>query len=198
MTNLLVYAFVNKLYRKGAIILKDAEVFLAKCQRMLDKAAWKAAKTWDLEFDDVKSEAYSIFMYAFNKFEENGPASFSTYLFAQLRSLNDYCSREVRIRGRALPLFDESIEGTDLSGQIDVSFERFCDTLDLLEAATHLSNDARELLEYIFYGDWGIPGSNAKLSLASVQKIYREQGWMPTRVARAWNEIRTWYRTQVA
>jgi hypothetical protein len=201
-------------------------MLLSKYRNMIRRAAWDAAKSWGLDFDDVESQGYLVFMEALELYEE-GRASFSTHLFSRLRTLNDYCEREVRLKGKSLPMLDDFCDAStavsvgrrvakhikgDSTGEVfeggvgmpqnnrlfDTNFEKFVGSLDYLESLTHLSQDAIDVLKFILLGDWGKPGSDIKPSLHSVQKTYREKGWMPSRTACAWEELSTWWKSQAA
>jgi len=62
---------------------------------MIRSRAWKYAKAYGMDYDDVEAEGFTIYCICLEKF--NGKlASFSTYLFNNLNGrLNDYCERYV-------------------------------------------------------------------------------------------------------
>ncbi len=201
---------------------KTKDELLAKYHDMIRGAAWDAAKRWGLDVDDIISQGYLVFMDAIERFD-SGRASFSTFLYSRLRTLNDYCEREVRLKGKSLPMLDDYCETPSVGRKVtkhlhgdglgdvfeeigmtqsnrlyDTNFEKFVGSLDYLESISHLSHDAVEILRFIFLGDWGKPGSDIKPSLYSVQKTYREHGWSLSRTAIAWEELKDWWRTQAA
>jgi hypothetical protein len=206
--------------------MQNTDQLLTKYRDMVRSAAWGAAKAWGLDFDDVEAQGYLVFMEATERYEE-GRASFSTFLFNRLKTLNDYCEREVKLRGKTMPILEEYLDDeplnshkqvktntclnyrvnsdfcasdslTRLKGKL-VNYDDFCSTLNHLESVAKLSMDARDLLNYILMGDWGRPGSDIKPSLFSVQKEYKKKGWKPSRATTAWNELKSWYiATQAA
>ncbi len=172
-----------------AIPEEEQEGLLERFRQMIDSAAMRAARAWGLDFEDVQAQAHLVFMEAVVTYDRE-KASFSTHLWNQLRRLNDYCAREVKIRGRMLPLLDNVAE-------FDWSFTRFCAVLDFVEAQKVLSQDARDLLHYILAGDWMIPDEH-KLHLTQVQAVYKARGWRPYRTYKAWKEIEAWYHYSVS
>jgi hypothetical protein len=188
--------------------MQDSYKLLQKYQNMIRSAAWGAAKAWGLDFDDVESQGYLVFMEALERYEE-GRASFSTFLFNRLKTLNDYCEREVRLKGKSIPILEEAPDSlsyvddwsmkprTDACAELS-DFTDFCDSLTYLETKASLSMDAKDLLQFILMGDWGKPGSDIKPSLFSVQKAYKDRGWKPSRTTQAWNELKDWYITSHA
>jgi hypothetical protein len=173
--------------------LENSEELFPQYQNMLRSAAWKASKTWGLDYEDLEAQSYLIFTDAVKRFESNRGASFSTFLYYRLKTINDYCEQEVTRTGCLLPILEDCA--------VDLDFTKFCNTLDILESQTILSPDAQEVLRYILFEDWGsfFKRKNAMLSFDSLKKIYHtEKGWRPVRIKRVLHELQVWYNECVA
>jgi hypothetical protein len=195
----------------------EVEELLDKYHDMIRGAAWKAAHAWGWDFQDLLSQGYLIFMRTVYKYDETRGASLGTLLFHELRTLNDYCAKEINRRGRALPLMEEVLDDgakkyeRDYFSRIKIrlnwdectemespQFVTFCSVLERVESSTNLSQDAKEILNYILFGDWDVTGKVTKPSLNHTKTVFRVNGWMPLRTKKAWDELQNWYKTQVA
>lgn len=192
---------------------KNYDELLNKHRQMIRQHAWSAAQAWNMDFSELEAQALLIFVEATKRYKKTKGASFGTFLFHRLRTLNDYCEREIKIQGRLEPLLEEMFDGDSLCDsseyismksteeqlkKIDDSFVDFCDVLSDAEAKAKLSMDAQAILNYIFVGDWGTPGSALKPSLFGAQNAFKREGWLPSRTLKAWEEVKFWYRVEVA
>lgn len=174
--------------------MKNVEELFIKYQNLIRSVAWKYAKAWDMDVTEVESEGYLIFMEILDTFDESRNIQFSTYLYHSLRKLQDFCAKYTKGWRETLPLWDESAVTSDYAeNRPDLSFDCFCRMLDRTEAATYLSEDAKEILTYLLSEDWRIPGNNRKPSWNSVMKEYRKRGWFPARTRKAWKELENWW-----
>lgn len=152
---------------------------------MLNHAAWVAKYKFKwMEFDELQAQAYLIFMEALEKWDPD-KASFSTFLYSRLRTINDYC---VYLMRRYCVNYEKT-------PQVHAdAYDVFETVLEEMEVAVELSDDARDVLAFILQRDWEVPGTRLKPSFHVVTKIYRkERGWMPKRFKDAWDELDAWW-----
>jgi hypothetical protein len=159
-------------------------------ERLLYKQSWHYAKRYNMDFEEVKSQAFLIFCEAIDRFEEN-KASFTTHLFNRLRTLNDYCNKEKSIRQK------ESIEEhMESEESIEEHLERilFYQLVDLLSA------DGKRLVEGIVSGEFHRPDMDRQrgVGIQCVRDISRQKwGWGFDRANAAWYEIYDWWNNTV-
>ena len=58
-----------------------------------------------------------------------------------------------------------------------------------------LSQDAKEIVEYILSRDWEILDNNWKPRFSFIQKKYLSEGWTRNRIVRAWENIQKWWQS---
>jgi len=56
-----------------------------------------------------------------------------------------------------------------------------------------LSEDAKEIVEYILSREWEDVNINWKPRFSFIQKKYLNNGWTQNRIKIAWKEIREWW-----
>jgi RNA polymerase sigma factor (sigma-70 family) len=71
-------------------------------ENMIYKQSWHYANKFNLDYNDVQSEAFIIFCKAVESFDER-QAQFSTYLYNKLKSLTQICMKE-KNRGVRVPI----------------------------------------------------------------------------------------------
>jgi hypothetical protein len=144
--------------------------------------AWYYAKKYSFEMNELKSQAHLIFCNAVKSYDTN-KAMFSTHLYHQLSSLNDYCRKEVSY-SKYRDLRPPKISCEWLDRKID---------RDKL-AEEILSEDAKKLLRAITAGRLASP---AEAKCQRIPNIYRAQQvmhWGEARVKRSWAELQKWWR----
>ncbi len=169
------------------------EQLFAKHRNQIRDRAWRYAQKWNADFEELEAQGYLIFVEALERYDPDQGAAFSTYLHHRLRGLNDFCRREARLGYRVWP-FEFNEESGD-PGPHDPFFIRFCEILELREAQTQLSPDARVMLRWLLDGQWreyGVPKSRPFFS-GVVRAFRREWGWTTTRVADGWAELQAWW-----
>jgi hypothetical protein len=151
---------------------------------MIDKEAWRYAKRYRLDFEEVRSEAYLIFCEALKRYDSE-QASFSTFLRSSMRRLGWPISyREVRRISKLEPLSIEPGDSTYAPGLPAIDRLAF--------AAEELSDDAREIVLRAASGDFYDP--NRRSYKAGSKAAVRETlGWDPERTERAWGEAKDWW-----
>jgi len=156
---------------------------------MLEKAVWKKSKQYRLlERDEILSEAYCYFCEIARNYDPTR-ALFSTYLYRGLEMrLNQYCKKEQQKKYKTMSdKYDRNEE---------VSFKRFVQTIELADSILSLSDDARELLDFILGREWEIPGwGYAKISYHSVFRHYKND-WEQSRINDAWTELGQWWKKE--
>lgn len=168
---------------------------------MIEGAAWTAAKRYQIEVTELRSQAYLIFCEAVERFDSSRAYKgkeeklFESFLFNRLRTINDF-AKDFKKKTDYIPFINEQ---NDYKIEIclkDTRIEDFEIAMDKLESGLALSEDAQEIIDFIISRQWETPGFNRVPRLHSVQRYYRYwKGWMPQRTARAWEEIRTWWKS---
>ena len=172
---------------------------------MIEKAVWIYSKKYKLDYDDIIGEGFLIFTKALKKFDSNR-ASFSTYLYHELRRLNDYCKNEHRFRyceiirrkdmsKRSYPKNVFIYRKNDGVKQID-NYDIFKRILHRLDYEKELSKDSQEILNYILSRDWENVEINWKPRLRYIMGLYKNKGWSKNRVDKSWNEIKEWWQSE--
>ena len=172
---------------------------------MIEKAVWIYSKKYKLDYDDVIGQGYLIFCSALKKLDIN-KASFSTYLYHELRRLNTYCKKEHRISYceiiRYKPAnkvsYSKNIFITwnpNNNKEID-NYDIFKRILYRIDYERELSKDAQDILNHILSRDWENVNKGWKPSFRYILKLYKSKGWTKTRVDRSWNEIKEWWQSE--
>lgn len=164
-------------------------------QPLIEGFTWKATKRYRyLEHDDIKQQAYLIFCEAIERYDETRNVKFITFLFHRLRTLNDYCQFNNRIK--ISEIYINPHDDEEKIKLVDVSYEQFEAAMDRLESSLELSEDAQEILEYLISREWETPGINRVPRLHSVKQYFRYwKDWMPKRTEAAWDEIKSWWQS---
>lgn len=173
------------------VIMNKLEQF-KKHQKMLEKAAWVSAKTWHIDIEETRSQAYLIFCEAMEKYDPTR-AKLSTYLYGQLQMLNDYCAKQ---KTEELGTTDDltfEIVGTNVFGH---QYAEMANAMERLETALELSRDAQEILSAIIGREWETPGSVPyRLPRKNTMiRWYKKLGWTAKRVSISWEEVRSWWQ----
>lgn len=145
---------------------------------MLRKFAWRASKKWKIEYNEAESQAFEIFMETVSKFD--GRCLFSTYLFHRLRKLdtvNNLINRKVKY----------NVEFVDHDDNLFNVFEKRLEFYDSIE--TELTEDAKEILNWILNCE-----DKKRPCYDKTEKHYKEKGWIPSRIRKAWMEIKSWWQ----
>lgn len=156
---------------------------------MMLKASWIYKRKYpNVEFSEIKSMAFEIFVKTIDKYDSN-KASFSTYLFNNLKRLNKYCKDE-NIKESSIgitPKLEIEME--------EVNFDNFIRTMEIIDSKVSLSNDAKEIVQFIEERVWEIPGYQyIRPTWNSVSRWYKYYGWTNKRIRRAWIEIEKWWK----
>lgn len=193
---------------------------------MVEGFVWKAYKHHRfLEKEELQSEAYLIFCETVKTYDPQ-KASFSTYLYRGLKDrLGNYCriqykrqhilidtgwesDGKINNNGKscsmAMRVYDKDcycynkrpvLYGIDWP---EKSFNKFIETMEVIDSKTVLSNDAKTILDYIISRKWEIPGVYTKKpSYHSILNWYHYMyKWPKSRVENAWNELGTWWNKE--
>jgi DNA-directed RNA polymerase specialized sigma24 family protein len=157
-------------------------------EKLIYNQAWYYSRKYNVEFEDVKSQAFEIFCKALEG-EKYNPArsSFSTYLFYQLKRLNYYCKKQNRL----LPETD--IEDTPHLYVEDSTLDR----LIFFSLVEELSEDGREVVQGLVYGDFFKPEDerHKAVGITRLKEILtRKKDWKHSRVDDVWKELNDWYK----
>ncbi len=159
-------------------------------KRMIWNKAHKLSKRYNLEWNDVASQGYLIFVKTLRKFDPT-KASFSTYLYHNLRDLNNYCIKQQKLIGLELDyenLLSENIYLNDI--------ENFNKVLSKVEENKELSKESIAILKYIIERDWEKPGMKPhKVSFSMVTNYFRNKGWGQSILNDCWEELHIWWNT---
>lgn len=176
---------------------KEINNLFIQHQKMIQKKAHQSARAWHLDYQDLEAQAYLLFCEAARTYDPL-KGKFSTYLTTCLKDLDDsYCRREVQgwVMNVSAKKFIQmrTIDDADVWGHTDPSFDKFCEVLDMAEAAAALSADALDVLIYVL-GFNECPWASRKPGRATAINWFRRRwGWAPSRVSHAWDEIKVWY-----
>jgi hypothetical protein len=181
---------------------------------MVEQAAWRFTRKYkNLEYEEIKSQAYLAFCEVMEKFDlnyfsyGNCDKLFSTYLYNGLRNkLRNYCyiqtqkDARVNIDYRYSQFIDSDIY---VEGSINIpkklySYDTFIEAMNKIDNKLQLSDDARDILNYICSREWEVPGKKfyKRPSKHFVTKLYRSKHWKVSRINSAWNEIAQWWQNQ--
>lgn len=163
----------------------EIETKFRQFQPMIESFVWKYSRRYrNLEYSDIQSQAYLIFCKTVDSFNPT-ISTFSTYLYSRLRGLNNYCKTMTR---------RNHLEYLDIVEKYD--FNKFCNTIELIDNSLELSNDARKVLNYLLKRYWDYPGNErSKPGLFTVYRWYHYMyNWSYGRVKVAWEELELWWK----
>lgn len=157
---------------------------------MVEKFAWKAAREYRIEIEEVRGQAYLIFSETMIKYDPR-KGSLSTYLHHNLRQLGNHCLRCTR---RSVV---EKAQSSDyFDGHSALRYSSAKESLDRLEDALDLSGDAQAVLDFVISRDWEVPGTNLVPRFSAIRRWFEwSEGWKYRRTKLAWDEIRAWWRS---
>lgn len=187
---------------------------------MIEKAAWHNVKKYKcLELEDIRSQAYLVFVEALQTYDPS-KASFSTYLYNRLKTVNDYSKEVFRTNITEMPLqfiSDNKGDNSNFNNRntkniyennrtgnkvpecniIDNKYELSLECIEKLETAlTDLSDDAQEVLDFIISREWETPGLRW-CRLPTIYTITRYfkfwKGWKQSKTKKAFTEIMVWW-----
>lgn len=163
----------------------DSKQVFTDNEKLIHSRSWHYAKSYGMDFDDIRGQAYLVFCEALQRFD--GRSSFTTFLWHRLRTLGDFCKRE-KSQTRS-----GDISRADIP-YIDNTEER----LAFYQALNHLSNDGKTVVEGIVQGEFerpGYVGIGAQGEYRVKSKLAKDWGWDHFRVDGVWDEIRHWYKS---
>ena len=182
----------------------ETEIKLKQYLPMIEKAVWYHYHKFHLDKADLESQGFLIFCEAVKKYDKN-LGSFSTYLTHELKRLNFYSKTEfkhkykdvTRIkmynkRGYGINVYVNKIN-IDESTPCESDYKCFEKVLDKIDYEVSLSQDAKEIVNYIISKEWEDVEKNWKPRFSHIQKLYSEKGWARTRIINAWKEIKEWW-----
>jgi hypothetical protein len=170
---------------------------------MVEKAVWKYSKKYHLDYEEISGQGYLIFCEALEKLNPD-KASFSTYLFNELNRLDNYCKNEYRknkksvqrikhshIRGYGHNIF---INRLYVEETIKYDYKVFEKVLNKIDYEISLSDDAKDILQYILSRGWEDVETNWIPRFSYIKKVYTNKGWAGNRIINSWKEIRSWWQ----
>lgn len=188
---------------------------------MIEQSAWKNARRFAMDVEDVRAQAYFVFCDAFERFDASLGAKFGTFLFLRLRTVVDYCVTETQ-KTKAMEFIEDFVhpewhDATEHHQQItgfaqrktalkrvvacdeliDTRYDDFEMAIDRLESALLLSSDSQDIIDFIIGREWEIPGCgyNRLPRFSFTSKWFRNNyGWSTNRCKNAWDEIKSWWR----
>jgi hypothetical protein len=169
----------------------DRQAMFKQYKNMILKYAYFVSMKWNVPYDEMCSQGNEIFVKALNKFD--GRASFSTYLYSKLISLNDYGEKQLRLLSgiNFVEEFPDIFNNHSVFGVSYVDFEKRFVLFDSI--ATELSEDARVVIDYM------LSNIDKKHSRHSVWMTLRDAyGWSLGKVKDIWQEIEAWWRSNQA
>lgn len=167
---------------------QEARVYLNQYAGMIEKAAWHARKTYKIDIEEARSQAYLIFCETLHRYDSSNAAAFGTYLYTRLKHLQVLAHRDFRRRPRTAQAYIDNVESH--------RYEVVANELELLESSSELSDDAQCVLKFILDREWDIPGvSNWQPRVkATALWFNHEYKWSGYRTAKAWKEAKTWWK----
>ena len=175
-----------------------------KTEKLIYARAWSYARKYNMDFEDLKSEAFEIFCEAVNRFNP-AKGSFTTFLFHRLRTLNDYCKREVdykRNEPQALLRCHQRVQANEQEGVFDIFTDEPleasspADRILFYQLAEKLSEDSRQVLAGLVYGLFHDPTKERAHDIGKwrIHEVCsKEWGWAGSRAERVWNELCSWW-----
>jgi DNA-directed RNA polymerase specialized sigma subunit len=164
------------------------ENYFDQYRGMIEGSAWAAAKLFHLDIYDLRSQAYLIFCEALESYDSS-KASFSTYLYNRLLTINDYC--KLRQNKKYSSIYDKTFCDPG-----DTKYSNFVTALENLESKLELSKDAMNILNFITRREWeNVEAERKNVPRYSIIKnVYKEKNWKPARTQKAWAEIQYWWK----
>jgi len=170
---------------------------------MVEKAVWQYSKKYHLDYEEVSGQGYLIFCEALEKLDPS-KASFSTYLFNELERLDGYCRKEYRKNKKSVQRIKHSkVRGYGHNIYINrlypdnstiYNYSIFEKVLDKMDYEISLSDDAKDILQYILSREWEDVEKNWVPRLSYIKKVYMDKGWKNSRILRTWQEIKLWWQ----
>jgi len=170
---------------------------------MVEKAVWKYSKKYHLDFAEIEGQGYLIFCEALEKFYPK-LSCFSTYLTNTLNiKLNSYCiktqkrnynilrCKEKARRGYGRTIYVKMENIDDVIARFDYNI--FSKVLDKMDYEISLSDDAKDILQYILSREWEDVDVNWIPRLNHIKKVYVSKGWTGNRIVETWQEIKCWW-----
>lgn len=155
-----------------------------KYQKLIQKQAWKYAKKWKIEYEEMEAEGYAIYCKALHSWDPT-KASFITHLYFELMNLNTF--------GREMWMQEHICDNEKLP----TSSEDVHHNPDWLEEfKKELSEPAYDLLVWILsYEWWGKMKRNRKLpTLPQSARYFNSTEF---KMKKYWNEIKqVWQRKE--
>lgn len=153
-----------------------------KYERLIQKLAWRYAKMYQEDVEDLIQEGWVVYMNAQQTWNPEKGA-FSTHLYHRLRTLGDYCKKH---KGTPISADDFAFSSVDMAYRLTEFYD---------QARQSLSKEGQEALEYILSEKWRTkritPG---KFGKATLQKGL---GWTAAQVSRVWEELTAFTATAV-
>jgi hypothetical protein len=169
---------------------------------MVEKAVWKYSKKYHLDFAEIEGQGFLIFCEALEKLDPS-KASFSTYLFGELDRLDQYCRKEYRKNKKSVQRIKHSkVRGYGHNIYINrlypdnstiYNYSIFEKVLDKMDYEISLSDDAKDILQYILSREWEDVEKNWIPRFSHIKEIYGLKGWANNRIQKTWREIREWW-----
>ncbi len=182
------------------------------------------ATKYDIEYEDVKSQAYELFMKAINR-NKNKDILPYPYLKKSLLPLKQYAQKVKRQQSKVICVDDFIENENDLfwsdsfssqvlesrhsqNNMVDIykcpSFEEFQAAMERMEAKVKLSEDAQKLLEYITSRCWEIDprfmedGKETRRPYfgSTANRMFLEYRWNNRRTKKAWDELGQWWKEE--
>ena len=168
--------------------MQNQESLFKQFQPMIMNRVWFLSKKYHLDSDDLTSQGYYVFVKTFQRYNA-AKSSFSTYLYSNLKDLENYSKREYRKIHKTAPLNVKKEE------DFLIDFHLFENTIFQMEAKAKLSNEAQEVLKFILNREWETQPKtgNKKVSITKTIKEFRKMGFTNTKTRKAWEELKSWW-----
>lgn len=172
---------------------------------MIEKAVWHYSRKYHLERSDLEGQAFLIFCEALKTFDKE-KASFSTYLTRTLNiKLSSYCITTNKRKYNILRCKESNRRGYGKTNYIKLestndileccSYDIFDKVITRMDYEMSLSNDAKEIVDFIVSRKWEIVDSNWKPRLSYIKRVFCNNGWTGKRVIKGYNEVREWWNS---
>jgi hypothetical protein len=184
------------------IISEISDALFVQYVPLLRTVAWKYARQYQVDADDLYGEAQLIFCRAVRTYDPARGVPFTNYLYGQLKTLTNQALRDhnYHIRNQtsvqdSSDAEDFTMDSVDLLGSFDPRLVR----LEVAEYTQRLSQDAQQIIDWDTYGELQ-PPSTAKAKVCTTLtawSIYQRKAGKPTKLNP--NKVGwTWERTQHA
>jgi hypothetical protein len=170
---------------------------------MVEKAVWKYSRKYHLDYEEISGQGYLIFCEALEKLDPT-KASFSTYLFNELERLEQYCKKEYRKTNKSvqrIKIAKKRGYGKNMyinrlypDNSTVYNYSIFEKVLDKMDYEISLSDDAKDILQYILSREWEDVENNWVPRFSHIKKVYMDKGWKNSRILRTWQEIKEWWQ----